>query len=168
VPGGMGGWERRHFLDSRFLVTQVPKPTMVTVSHAVAASAPVWDVASASRVGKSESAFDQLCQDVAEERPDNMADIVTGRLRERRGDSAAPRTQARDHGPIAERLAGEFRPQGASMTTAERLVSTAYTNAEKVPAGKHAASDAEVFHRPNKWFGVDKGDERADAAEERR
>ena len=55
------------------------------------------------------------------------------------------------------------------MTAAERLVSMACTHTEKVPpAGKHAAGDAGAFHRPNKWFGVERGDERADVAVERR
>ncbi len=140
---------------------------MVMVSPAETASAPDRDAASASRAGKSENAFDQLGEDVAEEKPDNMTDTVAGRLRERRGDSAASRTQAKDHGPIAERFTGECRHHRPSMTTAARLVSMAYTNAEKVSAGKYAVGDAGAFHCPNKWFGVEKGDERADAAGER-
>jgi hypothetical protein len=149
------------------LVTQASMPAMATVSPVATTSARDWDAASVSRAGKSDGAIDLLGEDVAEEKPDNMTDMAACRLRERRGDCTAPRTQAKDHGPIAECLTAECCPHRPSMTTAERLVSMVYTNAEKVPAGKYAG-DAGAFHCPNKGFGVEKGDERADATGERR
>ena len=104
---------------------------------------------------------------MAEVKPDNIAGAVAAhwlklspKERERTGvmtPSHALRRGINEH--IRERLVREGRLHGPAFQS-ERLVSRGYTNAEKALSGNYTAGDVVVFHRPYKWIGVEKGDER--------
>lgn len=109
----------------------------------------------ASLAGEIEKAFDKLCSNVAEVKPDNIVSAVAARWlelspeeRERTGVMAPSQALRRGNNEhIRERLAREGRLHGPAFE-GEWLVSRGHTNAEKVLSGNYASGDVVALHCP--------------------
>ena len=120
----------------------------------------------ASLAGDVRKAFEKLGPNVAEVKPDNLADAAAARWlklspeeRERAGLMAPSHTLREEINAIVrERLIRDGTVDGPAMTT-ERLISRGYTNAEKLLAANYTPGDVVAFQRDYKRLGVEKGDE---------
>ena len=120
----------------------------------------------ASLAGNVHKAFEKLGSNVAEVQADNLAGAAAARwlslsAEEREGTGLMAPSHAlreRINEIVRERLMRDGAIRGPA-TSAERLVSRGYTNAEKCLAANYTDGDVVAFHRSYKRLGVEKGDE---------
>jgi len=120
----------------------------------------------ASLAGDIQRAFENLGDNVAEVKADNLAGAAAARWlalsaeeRESTGLMAPSHAlRERINAIVRERLIRDGAIDGPAVT-GERFVSRGYTNAQKSLAANYAPGDAVAFHRRYKRLGVDKGDE---------
>ena len=121
----------------------------------------------ASLAGEIHRAFDKLGANVTAARSRDIVGAVAARwlalapeAREKTGVMApSHKLRRRINGHIRDELAREGRLQGPAAEV-ERLVSKAYTQAEKALAHNYATGDVVAFYRSYKRIGVEKGEER--------
>ena len=120
----------------------------------------------ASLAGDVKRAFEKLGSNVAEVKPDNLAGAAAARWLglspEARANSGlmAPSHALREeiNAIVRERLIRDGMVHGP-VVESQRLVSLAFTHAEKSLAANYGPGDVVGFHRPYKRLGVEKGDE---------